>query len=117
MTDSRFGLSLRGLVEQSTTLRQIRKIDLQPGDRVYIRTQNSLYVVELVCEGRYRVSGGWFDRQGTRSVNVGINGCTWGGSAIKIDVVAACGLCLEFGNRIRTSAIRRFVVIPRCFQN
>ena len=40
-----------------------------------------------------------------------INGCTWGGSAIMIDIVAACGLHLEFGNRVVTSKIRQFSVV------
>jgi hypothetical protein len=60
----------------------------------------------------YRVSGGWFDRKHMSPLKLGINGCTWGGSAIKVDVVAACGLHLEFGNRVLTSRIERLRVIP-----
>jgi hypothetical protein len=40
-------------------------------------------------------------------MQLGIAGCTWGGSAIKIDIVAACGLCLEFTNRLTTSPIQK----------
>jgi len=36
-----------------------------------------------------------------------IAGCTWGGSAIKEDIVAACGLHLEFGKRVVTSTIQK----------
>jgi hypothetical protein len=39
------------------------------------------------------------------------NGCTWGGSAIKQDIVAALGLRLEFGNSVRTARIREVRVI------
>ena len=38
-------------------------------------------------------------------------GCTWGGTAIKRDLVAARGLRLEFGNRVVTSPIREVRVI------
>jgi hypothetical protein len=40
-----------------------------------------------------------------------ISGCTWGGTAIKRDLVAARGLRLEFGNRVVTSPIREVRVI------
>jgi hypothetical protein len=36
-----------------------------------------------------------------------VNGCTWGGSAIKSDILAAPGLFLEFGNRVRTTRIQQ----------
>ena len=111
------GLSLSGLVEQSTTLKQIKKSDLLSGDSVYIKTQNSLYVVQATGHNSYTVSGGWFDRKGLSPVAITINGCTWGGSAIKIDIVAACGLCLEFGNRVRTSAIQKIFVLPNVIRN
>jgi hypothetical protein len=40
-----------------------------------------------------------------------VHGCTWGGSAIKQDILAACGLHLEFGNTVRTTPIRQISVI------
>ena len=40
-----------------------------------------------------------------------INGCTWGGRAIKVDVVAACGLHLEFANQLMTTRIQKVDVI------
>ena len=40
-------------------------------------------------------------------------GCTWGGSAIKEDIVAARGLFLEFGNHVITTRIQNVRVIPR----
>ena len=46
-------------------------------------------------------------------MTVKINGCTWGGSAIKIDIVAAAGLCLEFGNKVRTSPIQKIALFPK----
>jgi hypothetical protein len=41
-----------------------------------------------------------------------IAGCTWGGSAIKVDVIAAIGLSIEFGNRVITSAVQRIIFVP-----
>lgn len=41
-----------------------------------------------------------------------ILGCTWGGSIIKADVVAACGLHVEFANRVVTSPDRKIFVLP-----
>jgi hypothetical protein len=42
---------------------------------------------------------------------VTINGCTWGGTAIKRDIVAARGLRLEFGSTVLTTPIRNIQVI------
>ncbi len=50
------------------------------------------------------------DKEGLSPLRTTINGCTWGGSAIKVDIVAACGLHLEFGNRVVTSRIKEFDV-------
>jgi len=93
-------------VAQSASLEQVRKSDLQSGDRVLVTTRNSRYRIEVLGDGMYRVSGGWFDRKNMSPLKLGINGCTWGGSAIKVDVVAACG------NRVLTSRIERLRVIP-----
>jgi hypothetical protein len=102
-------------VAQAVALEQVRKSDLQYGDRVLVTTRNSHYRIEVLGDGMYRVSGGWFDRKNMSPLKLGINGCTWGGSAIKVDIVAACGLHLEFGNRVVTSRIERLRVIPAEF--
>ena len=57
------------------------------------------------------VSGGWFDQRGLSPATTTINGCTWGGSAIKTDLLAGPGLFLEFGNTVVTSRIRIVHVI------
>jgi hypothetical protein len=44
-------------------------------------------------------------------MKVAIIGCTWGGSIIKVDTLAACGLRMEFGNRVITTTIRRVQAI------
>jgi hypothetical protein len=67
--------------------------------------------------GYFAVSGGWFDRHSSSPVRTRINGCTWGGTAIKVDIIAACGLCLEFGNRVVTSSIRSIFILPHGSEN
>jgi len=115
--DVRLGYSLTGFVERSLQLPQLLKSDLRVGDQVFVKTHNSLYVIRVVENGSYIVSGGWFDRKGLSPMKTTIAGCTWGGSVIKVDVVAACGLCLEFGNRLTTSAIRKVFVFRRGLEN
>jgi hypothetical protein len=115
--DVRPGYSLSGFVERSVMLPQLLKSDLRVGDHVFVKTHNSLYVIRVAGNGSYLVSGGWFDRKGLSPMKTTIAGCTWGGSIIKVDVVAACGLCLEFGNRLTTSAIRKVFVFRRGVEN
>ncbi len=100
---------LKNFVEQAGRLKQVKKADLNPGDEVHLKTLNSLYIIKVEGDKSYQVSGGWFDKMGLSPFKVAINGCTWGGSVIKTDVVAACGLYLEFSNRIVTSEIREII--------
>ena len=106
----KIGQSLARLVYMSDMLAQVYKAELQTGDRIAVQTCNSLYWIRVVGEGWFEITGGWFDRKGKSPMKVRINGCTWGGTAVKIDVAAACGLCLEFGNRVITSPIQKIYV-------
>jgi hypothetical protein len=116
-TKARVGHDLSVLVGQVDGLQAVRKTDLSVGDRVIVKTRNSIYQIIAAGNGLYAVTGGWFDRSGLSPVTVSIAGCTWGGSAIKRDVVAACGLCLEFGNRLVTSMILGIAVLRRGIDN
>ena len=107
-----FGQSLDKIIESAIHLKQVRKEGLQFGDLLIITTRNSVYSIRVLGDGIYQVSGGWFDRKGLSPMKTTITGCTWGGSIIKLDIVAACGLCLEFGNRVITTDIQRVCVIP-----
>ena len=98
-------------VSQARSLDEVRKKDLHVGDRVLVTTRNSVYKIWVLDDGVYRVSGGWFDLQCIAPHRMAINGCTWGGSAIKQDIIAAPGLRLEFGNRVLTTRIREVRVI------
>jgi serine/threonine-protein kinase RsbW len=91
-------------------LRQIYKSDLRFGDIVGVATVNSVYLIAVLNADVYVVSGGWFDRNGLSPKRTAINGCTWGGTAIKQDLVAAEGLCVEFGDGVVTSPVQRFKV-------
>jgi len=65
-----------------------------------------VYSLCLLDDGTYSVAGGWFDRDGESPRRVGVNGCTFGGRAIRTDVVAVPGLHLEFENSVTTTRIR-----------
>jgi hypothetical protein len=108
--------TLGAVVDHSARLNAVRKADLEMGDQVLVTTRNSIYSIHVLQENLYSVSGGWFDQKGLSPSKVAINGCTWGGRAIKWDIVAACGLHLEFGNQVVTSRILDVQVI-RCKKN
>ena len=111
------GHSLEKIVESTVHLKQVRKAELQLGDLVLITTRNSVYSVRVLENDFYLISGGWFDKKKLSPVKTRIKGCTWGGSIIKLDIVAACGLCLEFGNRVVTSAIQKVCLVKYGSQN
>ncbi|HEY6952142.1 MAG TPA: hypothetical protein VI758_07020 [Bacteroidota bacterium] len=106
------GTTLASLVRSVNNLDEVRKSSLKSGDWIFVRTLKSLYVIRVLDGGSYSVSGGWFEKKGLARVRVRIVGCTWGGSAIKKDLVAACGLRIEFGNRLTTSPIQKIFVMP-----
>jgi hypothetical protein len=113
----RSGYSLSAMGEQVAHLKALRKAEVRPGDCVVIRTRNSLYTLRAVGNGLFTVSGGWFDRKGRSGLQVMVTGCSFGGSVIKIDIIAAPGLCVEFANRLITSPVQSFVLLPRSWQN
>lgn len=112
-TDHNPQRTLGAIVRHAVGLCAVRKTDLEFGDLVVVTTANSTYSIYVLEDGYYSVSGGWFDRHGLSPMKLTINGCTWGGSAILLDIMAACGLHLEFGNQVVTSGIRKIHVL-RC---
>jgi len=105
--------TLGAIVAQTSGLEAVRKRDLGCGDWVLVTIKNSVYSICVMGGDLYSVSGGWFDREGVSPQKTTINGCTWGGSAIKNDIVAALGLFLEFGNQVLTTRIQYVRVIRR----
>ncbi|MCZ6486115.1 MAG: hypothetical protein O6826_10500 [Acidobacteria bacterium] len=103
--------TLEAIVNETERLKEVRKAELNQGDWVLVTTLNSTYSIRVLEEDLYSISGGWFDREGLSPLRTSITGCTWGGSAIKVDIVAACGLHLEFGNRVVTSPIQNVCVM------
>ncbi len=103
--------TLETITLEAGRVEQIRKSDLRWGDWIVVRTRNSVYTLRMLDDEHFSVSGGWFDQKELSPHPVTVNGCTWGGSAIKQDIVAAPGLCLEFGNSVMTSRIRQVQVL------
>jgi hypothetical protein len=112
-----FGFTLSSIAATAAQHRHLRRADLSPGDQVFIVTANSTYAIRMLDERSCIVSGGWFDRKGLSPARTRIVGCTWGGSAINIDVAAACGLRLEFGNRVVTTPIQKILVLRHACEN
>ena len=71
-----------------------------------VTTKNSTYAINRAGTDAWFVWGGWFARHGQVPIVVGINGCTWGGSVIYAEILAAPGLFLEFANGVTTTRIR-----------
>jgi hypothetical protein len=99
-------------VADASCVRGVVRESVRPGDRVVVYTRNSVYVMRRIDEHRFEVSGGWFDRQGPDPAVLTVTGCTWGGSAVRRDLLAGCGMRIEFGNRVLTSSVRRVVHYP-----
>ncbi len=104
------GPDLIALIERSRQLQGVQRADLHTGDLVLVATRNSVYALRVLDQTTYLVSGGWFDREGLAPLRTTVTGCTWGGCILKSDVVAVCGMCLEFGNRVVTSTIQKVCV-------
>jgi hypothetical protein len=106
-----FFRTVNAILGQVRRSQSVGKSDLKIGDEVLVTTENSIYSIRVHEDATYSVRGGWFDRQGLSPVRIPISGCTWGGSVIRTNVIAACGLHLEFGNRVLTTRIRDIRVI------
>ena len=111
------GSSLDQIIASTESLRQVFRKDLCAGASIVVKTHNSSYFARREEDGQFTVRGGWFERKGKSPARTTIRGCTWGGSAIKVDIVAACGLRVEFGNRLLTSPVQKIFVFPPGFEN
>jgi hypothetical protein len=103
--------TLGRIVEHTGDDEVVRKSDLGFGDQVIVTTRNSVYSLWPLGDGTFAVSGGWFDQRDASPATITVNGCTYGGSAIRQDVLAGRGLFLEFGNNVSTTRIRRVRVL------
>lgn len=115
--EGRMGSSLASIVRSADHLQEVRKSSLAFGDWILVKTLGSLYMIRVLGGGLYEVSGGWFEKERLSPARLRISGCTWGGSAIKNDLIAARGLRIEFGNRLTTSPVQKIFVVPHCTQN
>ena len=98
--------TLSALAEHARWDAAVRRVDLCLGDRLLVKTRNSVYSLWFLGGDQFAVSGGWFDQNGISPARMRINGCTYGGTAIRHDVIAGTGLYLEFGNNVLTTRIQ-----------
>jgi hypothetical protein len=101
----RSGRALQTLAAAAGAIVGFRRCDLEPGDRLVVATRNSIYQLIADEDGKFTVSGGWFERQGIGQEHVAVAGCTAGGHALFTDLLAAPGMFLEFGNGAVTTRI------------
>ena len=104
---NKMNCTLPDIVKEGQDRNQIHKSSLKVGDTIILKANNSVYFIKVLEQEQYTVSGGWFDKTNLSPVQHTINGCTWGRSIIKNDIIAACGLHLEFGNKVVTSRIKK----------
>jgi len=102
--------TLERITEHAHRYPQVRKDQISAGDWIIIRTAKSVYTLRALGNGLFEVRGGWFDKKGYAPMTIGVAGATWGGSAIMPKVLAACGLRVEFRNRLITSPVKRIEV-------
>lgn len=98
-------LGLDDLARAADRLEGVRRAELATGDRVLVATRNSVYALERLADGEFRVAGGFFLRTRGGPVKLAVSGCTAGGRALFVDLVAAPGLFLEFADGTRTTRI------------
>ncbi|MEW6060656.1 MAG: hypothetical protein AB1600_01820 [Bacteroidota bacterium] len=104
--------SLNKITQAAHQFPEVRKNELRHGDCAIIRTVKSTYTLRVLAGGLYEASGGWFDKKGCSKMKIGVAGATWGGSAIIPAVLAACGMRIEFMNKLITSPVQKIVIIP-----
>jgi hypothetical protein len=108
---SKYGLNLSRIIKNTSKIKSISKNSLEIWDCLLVKTYNSVYTIKKIDNRMYEISGGWFDKNGLSPSKMIIRGCTWGGSVIHINMLAACGLRLEFGNNVITSPVNQIIVI------
>lgn len=108
-------MNLKLFTNASNQAPALLKDEISPGDRIIVKTMNSDYVLTAGHGQQFRVSGGYFKKSPSGPVKTTVTGCSWGGSFMKFDAIAVCGLRMEFGNRIITSTIFSFAIF-KAFQ-
>jgi hypothetical protein len=109
--------TLDKLTEYAHRYPEVHKDEVRKGDWVIIRTVRSVYTLHSLGDDLYEVRGGWFDKNGCGPVKTGVAGATWGGSVIMPQVLAACGMCVEFRNSLITSPVKKIVIVPKWLGN
>ena len=111
MKNKELGYELSDFVGATERMTLVYRKNLAFGDTLIVQTLNSTYIIQVWNNDTFGVTGGWFTHQGLSMSKMKIVGCTNGGSAVKQDIIAGCGLCIEFGNGLCTSNIADISII------
>ena len=109
--------NLTHLTEHASRALGVRRNELDKGDVLMLYTRNSVYTARYLGDGRFAVTGGWFDLNAGSPDVTSIAGSTWGGKCINREMLASPGMRVEFGNRVITSVLQRVVRIPATLLN
>jgi len=102
--------SLKTICENIKKVQGVYKSEVKFGDLLLVFTENSTYYMTVLGKKSHLIFGGWFDRKGLSPMVTSVNGCTWGSHIIYSNILAACGLYLEFRNGIMTSEIKEVII-------
>ena len=92
--------TLTYFVNDSQTHYQLHKSSLRTGDTIILKTNNSFYLIKVLEEEKYTVSGGWFDKNNLSPATLTIHGCTWGGRALsKMILLLRADFILNLGTK------------------
>jgi hypothetical protein len=103
-------MELSNFIKEVDELPALYKSEVSAGDHIQVKTQNSTYSLKVLENNTFKVTGGRFDRIKVSPMEMTITGCGLGGAFVKTDLVAACGLSIEFENRVITSTVVSFAV-------
>jgi hypothetical protein len=110
-------MDLKKICEKIKNVQGVFKSETKFGDLLVVFTENSTYYMTVLGKKSNLIFGGWFDRKGLSPTVTSVNGCTWGSHIICANILAACGLYLEFRNGVITSEITKVIILHSCGLN
>lgn len=90
-------------------IQQVRREQLKPNDKLFVKTINSEYKIEVIDHARFSISGGWFDKRGISPFYGSIEGVTWGWGDLISDIVVQTGMRIKFKDGPTTSHVKSII--------
>ena len=87
-------------------IQSVRRVHLKKDDKLFVRTKNSEYKIQVIDDSKFVIIGGWFDKHGLSPFRGSIEGVTWGWGDLMPDVIARTGMRIKFANGPTTSQVQ-----------